>query len=266
LWSQGEQPIEGYTESSKGGLMETDKKEIQPTQGTSTEAGSAESKPTEEAPAVKEASYDELKADNERKDHQIRTLQGIVRTKERQSVTREDFDSLRKELGDNLTFTAQMLDELANKAVAGEFSENVQPATAQRKSFAQQVEERKKAEKEKPQPIDPVAQAFVNLMSSNGMNWDSLEVKEALGETEGIARTPQEAFDHLTKTIEGKRHGEIETEAQKQANLIFEKKMKELGFAGTGAVAPSAPGQADTSKMSGRELILQGLKDREKSK
>lgn len=237
--------------------------EVQGVQGTPREAETNEpaNKP-EESPAVKPPTYEELKADNERKDHQIRTLQGVVRAKERTGITRADFDNLVQLVNDNQVLTAQMLDELATKPVAGDYAEPGQPATASRKSFTERIEEKRKADKEKPQPVDPVAQAFVTLMSSNGMNWESPEVKEALGETEGIPKSPQEAFDHLRQTIEGKRRGDIE----KEADLIVEKKLKSLGFTGTGAIAPKSPGQADTSKMSARDLILAGLQDREKSK
>jgi hypothetical protein len=244
--------------------MET---ESQDTHGTANVASNEkQTKPSEsKEPDVKQPSYEELLAERTRQSAEISRLGGLLRATSRQSITRDDFNALRQELGDNMKLTAQMLDEIVQGNTAGLGNDGIVPS-AQRASFMQRVEERQKAEKERPQPEDPVARSFVTYMESHGLNWNSPEVKDALGETDGIIRSPQEALDALKGKVDGKAQETIQAEAKRQAELLLETRLKDLGFAGTGAIAPNAPGQGDLNSMSARELIVKGLTDQSKQK
>ncbi len=172
---------------------------------------------------------EQLKQEIERKEAEIKRLQGITKDLQKGRISKEEVDALHQKIDDMQEWVAGAMDDLVSK-VSGE---EEKPA---RTSYRQQVSERKA--KAKPQPRDPDAEAFVGYMQSQGMTLNSPLIKEAIAEERG----PQEALEYLKGKIEAKQAADMEKKAEQIATQKFEQMLKDKGLTASGVSGPTAAG------------------------
>ena len=183
-----------------------------------------------------EPTVEGLTQEIERKEGEIQRLQGITRDLQRRGVPKEAIDALHTKIDGLQEWVATVMDDLANR-IGGEYEE----PKPSRKSYSEQLKERKTQEKPPPaQPTDPEVMKFVKYVDSQGLDYDDSLVQEAVAED----RTPQEALKYLKDKVKNQSQTEIDKRAEDKAKLIVEQKLKEMGITATGPLGPSAPARS----------------------
>ena len=188
------------------------------------------------------------KQEIERKETQIKTLQGSLKAAQQRGAPKEDIDALHKKIDDMQDWTASALDDVVKRVSGEEIDEK-----PSRKSYRQTLDERRKEPKSE-EKADPDVQKFIGYLHSQGLEYDDPLVQEAVADD----RMPQEALKYLKGKSEEKNQTVIDERAGEIAKNMLEQKLKELGLTAPGAGEPSGPSTAwrDSSP---EEKILQGV-------
>lgn len=175
-----------------------------------------------------------LQSENERKEGEIKRLQGILR---KQGLSKDEINTLHQKIDDMQLWTATALDQVINK-VSGEEEER-----PQRKTYRQQLEEKQKS---KPPPQqNPDVDRFIGYLNSHGLTVEDNVVQEAVADD----RTPQEALNYLKEKMETENQAGIDKKIQEGIRLGIEQALKDRGLTATGAAAPSgSSGRSFTQK------------------
>jgi uncharacterized coiled-coil protein SlyX len=210
---------------------------------------------TKAEPTIEELTkqIEELTGDVEKKDAHIKTLQGSLKAAQQRSISKEEFD---KRFDDLQAWYADLADDLVTK-VSGEYDETKQT----RKSYRQQLDEKRQAKPKEETKIDPDVQKFISYINSQGLDFEDPMVKEAVEDD----RTPQEALTYLRDKVKNQSLAEIDKRAEEKAKTLFEQMLKDSGLTTAGVGGPSAPSK-NLSEMSADELLIEGFKEKAKKK
>lgn len=223
--------------------MSEDKKEPQVVPTVPTVEGETE--------IVTEPSSEELKQEIDRKETQIKTLQGSLKAAQQRGVPKEEIVALNKKIDDMQEWYATVGDDLARR-ISGE----EEASTPVRKTYHQQLQDRREAAKPKEEvKLDPEVQKFIKYLDSQGLDYEDPLVKEAVAED----RSPQEALDYLKDKANSLTQADVDKRAGEIAKNLVEQKLKELGLTNLGAGGPSAPSK-DLASMTADEKLQEGFK------
>ena len=145
---------------------------------------------TEETPEVEpavepEVSIEDLKKEIERKESEIKRLQGISKDLQKRGIPKEELDALTQRIDGIEELHATMMDYLVEHL--GEPVE--EEPTPTKKTYRQQLDERRAIQRVGKRETDPDVSRFINYVDGQGLEHNDPLVLEAVGED----RTPQEA-------------------------------------------------------------------------
>lgn len=202
---------------------------------TQVDPGTPQEKAVAEATATPIPDIEQLKGEVDRKENEIKRLQGILKDSQKRGIPKEELDTLHSKIDDMQDWVAGAMDDLMTR-IAGEETE-VKPT---RKTYRQQLQDKKAEPKPKAEaPPDPDVQKFISYLNSQGLASDDPLVQEAIAED----RSPQDALKYLKGKIEAKTQAQIEKVADEKAQRIVEQKLKDLGLTVSGAKTPNAPAE-----------------------
>lgn len=207
-------------------------------EGTQVEqAEPTQSEETATQPTVEELQkqLDEAKNEIDRKENVLQQTKRELKDARQRGASKTEIESLTKRMESQEEFLANALDDLAHR-VAGE----EEPAPT-RKSYSQQLEERRaKSKPEEPKP-DPDAQKFLNYCEALDLHldYDDFEscdplVQEALGE----GRTFKQGLKYLKDKMKPK-DVDIDKVLDEKLRLAKEQWMKDMNLTTEGAGKPS---------------------------
>lgn len=189
----------------------------------------------------------DLQKEIDRKEAEIKRLQGLVKDAQKRGVPKEEIDALNKRFDGIEELTATMADRLEEQ-----FGESDVKTT--KKTHRQELDEKRQV-KPKVEPVaDPDVQKFIGYLNSQDLAYDDPLVQEAIAED----RTPQDALKYIKGKVEAKSQVIIDKKAEEIAKNLVEQKLKDLGLTASGAGGPSAPGTA-WRDASPEEKILRGV-------
>lgn len=189
---------------------------------------------TQVEPGVEGQAVDEVIAtpdltkEIERKEAEIKRLQGLLKDSQRRGIPKEELDILQKRLDGVEESHAEMFDYIVEHLGEGETEKPV------RKTRRQQLEESRKAKITPAPELAPDVKKFIGYLDSQDLAYDDPIVEEATADN----RTPQEALKYLKEKMDTKSQAMIE----EKARILVEQKLKEKGLTTSGIDAPSAPG------------------------
>ena len=191
-----------------------------------------------------------------RKEEVIQQTKAEKKRLEKLGGSKAEMDALGKRIEAQEEWLAQALDDIANR-VTGDF-EDTKP---QRKSYSEQLAERKaKAKPEQPKP-DPDAQKFLTYCEVMDLHLDYEDfescdplIKESLGE----GRTFREGLKFLKDKMKSQDSVDVDKVVNEKLQTAVELKLKDLGLTTGGIAAPSASGSA-WKDMTPEEKLLLGV-------
>jgi len=203
---------------------------------------------TEETPEVEpavepEVSIEDLKKEIERKESEIKRLQGISKDLQKRGIPKEELDALTQRIDGIEELHATMMDYLVEHL--GEPVE--EEPTPTKKTYRQQLDERRAIQRVGKRETDPDVSRFINYVDGQGLERNDPLVLEAVGED----RTPQEALKYLRDKIKATNQASVDKLIAEKAKALNEQWLREHGIAASEASGPSAPG----SKRFTRESI-----------
>jgi hypothetical protein len=215
-----------------------EQKDIQPEQEIE------ETDQTEKAqvqPTVEELQkqVEEANKEIERKEGVLQQTKRELKEAQKRGGSKAEIEALGKKIESQEEWIANALDDIVNR-VAGEYEES-KPS---RKSYSQQLEERRAKSKPEPTKPDPEAQKFLAYCDAMDLHLDYEDldgcdplVKEALGE----GRNFREGLKYLKDKMKNKDTVDIDKLVNEKLQTALEQKLKEMGLTTSGAGSPSAP-------------------------
>ena len=195
-------------------------------------------------------------AEINRKEEVIQQTKTEKKRLERLGGSKAEIAALGKRLEAQEDLLAQALDDITNR-VTGEYEE----AKPQRKSYSQQLEERRAKSKPEEAKPDPDAQKFLAYCDAEDLHLDyeDLEgcdplVKEALGE----GRDFKEGLKYLKDKVKSKDSVDVDKVVNEKLQTAKELWMKEFHLTDQGAGGPSASSTA-WRDMTPEEKLLAGV-------
>ena len=173
-----------------------------------------------------EPSVEELKGEIDRKEAEIKRLQGVTKDLQRRGVPRQELEALNRRLDGMEESQADLKDYLIDHLGEGEEKPT-------RKTERQRLEERRKS-----QPVDGEVQRFISYVDSLGLAHDDELVEEAVADD----RTPNEALKYLRGKMNEKSQEAIDKQIADSVRLGVEQELKKRGMTTSGSETPSAPG------------------------
>jgi len=193
-----------------------------------------------------------------RKEDVIQQTKAEKKRLERLGGSKAEIDALGKRIEAQEEWLAQALDDIAVR-VSGEY-EDTKP---QRKSYSQQLAERRDKSKPAEIKVDPDAQRFLAYCEAEDLHLDYEDldgcdplVKESLGE----GRTFKEGLKFLKDKMKSP-DVDIDKLVGEKLQTAVEQKLKEMGLTNLGASVPSGAANA-WRDMTPQEKILLGVKSK----
>jgi len=185
---------------------------------------------TEQVVAPQE--IESLRTELERKEGEIKRLQGILKSDERRGMPAQEIAGLKQIIGEMQETQAITLDYI--EELRGESVEEVKPhKLSHRDELAQ-----RRATLAKPEIVtDPDVSRFVAYMDFQGLDPDAPLIKEAVAED----RSPSEALKYLRGKVEAKQKEETQKQVKENAKVLLEQELKKQGLSSPSAGGPSAP-------------------------
>ena len=231
--------------------MLEDKQELQTDPGTPVveKAGGEGDAPPQEL-SVEELKQQvvDTKAESDRKEVEIKRLQGITQSLQKRSVPKEEIDSLHKRIEGIEDSQADLKDILTRH-----YGEDDETPSA-KKTHRQQLDDRR-AQAKAGSPVDVDVRRFIDYVTEQKLKEDDPRVKEAIAED----RSPQEALAHLKELIAKESQGELDKQIADKVKLGVEQRLKEAGVTVSGVESPSAPAKS-MSSMTADEKLSEGFK------
>jgi len=190
---------------------------------------------------------EELNKELERKEAEIKRLQGIVKDAQKRGVPKEEINALHKKIDDMQDWFASVSDDLASR-IGGDFEE----PKSTKKTYRQQLDEKRAQAKPEEPKIDPDVQKFIKYLDSLGLDYDDPLVKDAVAEE----RNPQEALKYLKDKVKGQSQAEVDKRAEEIADRKVEQKLKDLHLTDSGPSGPSGPASSWRDKTPEEKLLL----------
>lgn len=222
----------------------TDAQEVPSAQGNE-QAGKPAEVVTQPQPTVTE-----LMETANKKELEIKRLQGLLTAEQKRGAPKAVLDKLNSRL-DGMEETNAILRDYLERNLG----ETEMPSeTPTKKTHLQTLKERRETEAKgsEGQPnLDPEAQKFIAYMLSQGLDVTDPIILEA---TDNGNKSPTESL----KVLKAKLHETSKSEEKKRIAEGVEAKLKELGVASLGVLAPSAP-VGDWRSKSPEEKLLLGV-------
>lgn len=210
------------------GEKETETKVEQEIKETGQPEGEVEPQPTVE----------ELQKEIGRKEEVIKQTKRELSRAQSRGVPKVELESLHQKIDGMQDWVAGVMDDLAGRVASGEGYEEPKP---QRKTYSQQLKERRDSQPKGEPKIDPRAQKVFDYLENNDLDLEDEIVQEAFSGT----KTPEEALGNLKTKLKEKNKVEQE-EYKKQIKLEVEQQLKDKGLTSTGAGTPSGSGGSFT--------------------
>jgi len=208
------------------------------------EPGTPEKQAAAEIPP--KPSYEEIEKEIERKEGEIKRLQGLLKDSQKRGIPREELDSLHKKIDDMQEWTAAVMDDLASRITPEEYEAPKLP----KKTYSQLLKEKRAAQPQKTEQLEPAAIRFFNYLEDQNLELSDDIVKKAIEGTE----SPKEAL----KNLKAKLKADAEKRDAEKAQQLEEKLKKELGLTGSGAEGPSGP-SSSWRELSPEEKLRRGV-------
>ena len=217
--------------------MEEKKQTITTEQDKTDQGGEVKPQPTVEE---LQAKLNEAQKEIERKEVVLQQTKRELRDARQRGGSKAEIESLGKRIEAQEEWLAQALDDLSNR-VGGDYEE----PKPTRKSYSQQLQERRTKPKPEESRVDPDAQKFLTYCDAMDLHldYDDLEgcdplVKEALGE----GRNFKEGLKYLKDKMKSKETVDVDKLVDEKLQIALEKRLKDMGLTTGGAGMPSAPG------------------------
>jgi len=214
--------------------MEEMKQTITTEQDKTDQGGEVKPQPTVEE---LQAKLNEAQKEIERKEVVLQQTKRELRDARQRGGSKAEIESLGKRIEAQEEWLAQALDDLSNR-VGGDYEE----PKPTRKSYSQQLQERRTKPKPEESRVDPDAQKFLTYCDAMDLHldYDDLEgcdplIKEALGE----GRNFKEGLKYLKDKMKSKETVDVDKLVDEKLQIALEKRLKDMGLTTGGAGMPS---------------------------